>query len=45
MTDEPNELIQRWTAKRRLTLVISLLKGGNHLCRSGAGAWPHSGRN
>ncbi|MCA9466357.1 MAG: DUF1153 domain-containing protein, partial [Nitrospira sp.] len=27
MTDEPNEPIQRWTAKRRLTLVMSLLKG------------------
>lgn len=27
MTDDPNEPIQRWTAKRRVTLVMSILKG------------------
>ena len=27
MTDEPPEPIQRWTAKRRVTLVMSILKG------------------
>ena len=27
MTDEQSEPIQRWTAKRRVTLVVSILKG------------------
>lgn len=27
MTDELSEPIQRWTAKRRVTLVVSILKG------------------
>jgi transposase-like protein len=27
MSDEPDNNVQRWTAKRRATLIVSLLKG------------------
>ncbi len=27
MTDEPSDSVQRWTAKRRVRLVVSILKG------------------
>ncbi len=28
MADDPPEEVQRWTAERRVALVVSILKGG-----------------
>jgi hypothetical protein len=45
MADEQTpEEVQRWTAKRRAALVLSLLKGETTGSRSGAVPWVESRR-
>lgn len=43
MAADASEPIERWTAKRRVALVVSILNGGDLGGRSGPDAWADGG--
>ena len=44
MAAESTEPIERWTAKRRVALVVSILKGETSVAEAARDAWAHGGR-
>ena len=45
MTEEQSEPNQRWTAKRRVTLVLSIVLGETSYSGGGSRSWTDGGRS